>query len=119
MPVVENIPEVRRGAQLVLDSWSVPEDASETVVLILSELAANAVRHARRPGRTFDTSLAYDGGKAVEIEVGDGSPHLPVLKSYDPEATSGRGLILVDALADAWEVRRREFGKAVWVRVLV
>lgn len=118
MPVVENIPEVRLGAQLVLASWSVPQDASETVVLILSELAANAVRHARIPGRTFDAALAYDGRKTVEIEVGDGSPHFPVLKPYDPDATSGRGLLLVEALADAWEVRHRDFGKAVWARVL-
>ncbi|WP_405520392.1 ATP-binding protein [Streptomyces canus] len=117
MPVAENVPEVRRGAQLVLASWSVPQDASETVVLILSELAANAVRHARIPGRTFDTRLAYDGEKTVEVEVGDGSPHLPVVKPYDPDATSGRGLLLVEALADAWEVRHRDFGKVVWARV--
>jgi len=119
MPVVENLPEVRLGARLVLDSWSVPEDAGETVVLILSELAANAVRHARVPGRTFDVTVTHDGEKAIEIEVGDGSPHLPVLKSYDPDATSGRGLLLVEALADTWEVRHREFGKAVWARVLI
>ncbi|WP_155054835.1 ATP-binding protein [Streptomyces blattellae] len=118
MPVSENIPEVRLGARLVLASWSVPEDASETVVLILSELAANAVRHARTPGRTFDTSLAYDGEKTIEIEVGDGSPDLPVLKPYDPDATSGRGLLLVEALADGWEVRHRESGKSVWARVV-
>ncbi|MFI6434862.1 ATP-binding protein [Streptomyces sp. NPDC050759] len=118
MPVVENIPEVRLGARLVLAAWAVPADVSETAVLILSELAANAVRHARIPGRTFDVTLTHDDQKTIEIEVGDGSPHLPVLKPYDPEATSGRGLLLVEALADTWEVRHREFGKTVWARVL-
>ncbi|MEV6172661.1 ATP-binding protein [Streptomyces sp. NPDC051954] len=118
MPVCENIAEARHGARIVLASWSVPEDTTETVTLVISELATNAIRHARRPGRTVDVALTYDGAKTIEIEVADGSPHHPVRKPYDPDATSGRGLLLVEALSDAWEVREREFGKAVWARVL-
>jgi len=118
MPVVENIPEARHGAQLVLVSWAVPDDVSESVALILTELATNAVRHARRPGRTFDVGLAHDGEKTIEIEVFDASPHHPVVNSFDPDATSGRGLLLVEALCDDWGVRDREFGKSVWARVV-
>ncbi|MFE9765528.1 ATP-binding protein [Streptomyces sp. NPDC005808] len=119
MPVAGNIAEVRQGARIVLAGWAVPDDACETVVLIVSELATNAVRHARLPDRTFDVALTYDdGGKAVEVEVSDGSPHHPVVRPFDPDETSGRGLLLVEALSDAWEVRDREFGKTVWVRVL-
>ncbi|MFD5629842.1 MULTISPECIES: ATP-binding protein [unclassified Streptomyces] len=119
MPVAGNIAEVRHGARIVLAGWAVPDDACETVVLIVSELATNAVRHARVPGRTFDVALTYDEtGKAVEIEVSDGSPRHPVVRPFDPDATSGRGLLLVEALSDVWEVRDREFGKTVWVRVL-
>jgi two-component sensor histidine kinase len=119
MPIAENVAEARHGAQLVLTTWSIPEDTADTIALILTELAANAVRHARISGRTFDVSLTYDGEKAVEVEVADGSSRLPVVKSFDPESTSGRGLLLVEALADAWEVREREFGKSVWARALV
>jgi two-component sensor histidine kinase len=119
MPLAENVAEARHGAQLVLATWSIPEDTADTIALILTELAANAVRHARTPGRTFDVSLTYDGEKAVEVEVADGSPCRPVVKSFDPESTSGRGLLLVEALAEAWEVREREFGKSVWARALV
>ncbi|KUN05541.1 ATP-binding protein [Streptomyces canus] len=119
MPVAENVAEARHGAQLVLSTWAIPEDTADTIALILTELAANAVRHARMPGRTFDVFLTYDGEKAVEVEVADGSPRRPVVKSFDPESTSGRGLLLVEALADAWEVREREFGKSVWARALV
>ncbi|MEU6144303.1 ATP-binding protein [Streptomyces sp. NPDC047081] len=120
MPVVENIPEARHGAQLVLASWDVPDDVSDTVALILTELATNAVRHARRPGRTLTVvlALAHDGRKTIEVEVYDGSPHHPVLNGYDPAATSGRGLLLVDALCEEWGVRAREFGKSVWARVI-
>ncbi|MGI5455011.1 ATP-binding protein [Streptomyces sp. CA-249302] len=120
MPVVENIPEARHGAQLVLVSWDVPDDLSDTVALILTELATNAVRHAHahRPGRTFTVALAHDGRKTIEVEVYDGSPRHPVLNGYDPDATSGRGLLLVDALCEEWGVREREFGKSVWARVV-
>ncbi|MEU9210198.1 ATP-binding protein [Streptomyces sp. NPDC048415] len=118
LPVAENVPEARRGARLVLASWAVSEDASETIALIVSELATNAVRHARVPGRCFDVAMTYDGGKTVEIEVSDASPRHPVVKSFDPDATSGRGLLLVEALSDAWEVRDQELGKALWARVL-
>jgi serine/threonine-protein kinase RsbW len=38
--------------------------------------------------------------------------------SYDPDSISGRGLLLVEALCDAWGVREREFGKSVWARVV-
>jgi serine/threonine-protein kinase RsbW len=50
--------------------------------------------------------------------MSDGSPHHPALRSYDPDATSGRGLLLVEALSEAWGVRYREFGKGVRARVI-
>ncbi|MCI3276619.1 ATP-binding protein [Streptomyces cylindrosporus] len=118
MPVVENIPEARLGAQLVLASWCVPDDVSDTVALVLTELATNAVRHGCRPARTFTVALTHDGRKTIEVEVFDGSPRHPVLRGYAPDATSGRGLLLVAALCEEWGVREREFGKSVWARVV-
>ncbi|KUO20211.1 hypothetical protein AQJ91_15635 [Streptomyces dysideae] len=118
MPDEENVAEARHGARIVLASWDVPEDAVETITLVISELATNAVRHARRPGRTFDVALTCNGEKVIEIEVSDGSPHHPATRPYDPDATSGRGLLLVEALSEDWGVGYREFGKGVWARVL-
>jgi serine/threonine-protein kinase RsbW len=96
----------------------VPDDVAYSVALVLTEPAGNAVRHAHRPGRTFTVALAHDGAKTIEVEVFDGSPHHPVLNGYDPDATSGRGLLLVDALCEEWGVRKREFGKSVWARAV-
>jgi serine/threonine-protein kinase RsbW len=116
-PVAESVPEVRRGARLVLRAWGVPDDPTAAVLLIVSELTTNAVRHARVPGRGVDVFLGHDD-RAVEVEVFDGSRHRPVVRGYDPDATSGRGLLLVAGLADEWEVREQPSGKSVWARVV-
>lgn len=116
-PVAESVAEVRRGARLMLRAWDVPDDPADAVLLIVSELATNAVRHACVPGRSLDVALAHDG-QAVEVEVFDGSRHRPVVRGHDPGATSGRGLLLVAGLAEEWEVREQESGKSVWARVV-
>ncbi|MBA4860541.1 ATP-binding protein [Streptomyces sp. PSKA54] len=122
-PAPRSVPAARREVLATLAEWSVPPDASDTIALIVSELSTNAVRHGRVPGRLFEVVLAYDGEKSVEIEVSDASrcrPVLPVLPGSPPalDSESGRGLLLVAALSDAWEVRDRGVGKTLWVRVL-
>ncbi|MEU9608557.1 ATP-binding protein [Streptomyces sp. NPDC048057] len=94
----------------------------EAALIVLSELLTNAVRHASTsPGRQIETrcSVAVEGG-AVRIEVhdtGDGWPH--VVKP-GPEAVGGRGLWLVEALADGWGVANRMGpGKCVWAELSV
>lgn len=117
-PVTRSVPEARRGARSVLTEWRIPTGAAEAIELIVSELSTNAVRHARVPDRFFEVALTYDGEKAVEIEVSDASPRLPELQVPPLEAESGRGLPLVAALAESWELRGRVIGKTVWARVL-
>jgi hypothetical protein len=52
--------------------------------------------------------------RGVRIEVHDGSPAAPVVRRYDDDAMTGRGLALVDELARRWGVERTPGGKAVW-----
>ncbi|PWI10609.1 hypothetical protein DIZ27_11225 [Streptomyces sp. NWU339] len=115
----------RRGARLArllaahqLTEWGHPHgtEAHDTVVLIVAELAANAVLHGRVPGRDFALSLSYDAGQGtVRIEVADTHPALPTRKAPDSDEDGGRGLVLVDALATAWGVCDRPGpGKTVW-----
>lgn len=118
-PTPRNVVEARRGARCLLRSWAVSADARDVVELVVSEPATNAIRHGRVPGRHFEVAMTYDGEKTVDVEVSDASPRRPVLSAPDPEATSGRGLLLVAALAETWEVRERCVGKTVWARVVV
>jgi anti-sigma regulatory factor (Ser/Thr protein kinase) len=91
------------------------EDAA---LLVLSELLTNAVRHARvSPGREIETRFIR-AAKGVRIEVHDASDEWPVQQSAGPDSPGGRGLLLVAALSDAWDVAQREgIGKAVWAEI--
>ncbi|MET9801531.1 ATP-binding protein [Streptomyces sp. NPDC006368] len=104
----------RRGARLArllttahLAAWGL---ASESAAHIVAELAANATLHGRVPGRDFRLDLTVgDDGSRLRIEVtdtrGDRLPPGPgacAVPASDCE--SGRGLLIVEALADRWGV---------------
>lgn len=92
-------------------------DASElfdTAVLLVSELVTNAVLHARSAVRL---EVARNGGR-LRISVTDDSPYEPVVRdSFDLEAGTGRGLMLVEALAADWGTDAADGGKTVWVEL--
>lgn len=83
--------------------------------LLMSELVTNAVRYGPRLGGDPVVELVLwlaDGH--CWVAVSDAGSGLPVVGSPEPEACGGRGLLLVDALADAWAVvPRRTPGKSV------
>ncbi|WP_406401070.1 ATP-binding protein [Streptomyces uncialis] len=101
----------RRHARLRLDRWGIPfgSESSDAAALIVAELAANAVAHTgATPGAEFALRLMLQPG-ALRIEVTDAAgsvrpPEPGDLGAPDDEAESGRGLILVAALADRWSV---------------
>ncbi|MFC9242740.1 ATP-binding protein [Streptomyces sp. NPDC057136] len=116
----------RRFARFELDRWGIPYggDVSDTAALLVAELAANAATHGRVPGRDFELVLTLTPrGPALStlsIELSDtrteARPPSPAdITPPPPDAESGRGMVLVDALADRWEVRdrRRAPGKTV------
>jgi anti-sigma regulatory factor (Ser/Thr protein kinase) len=108
-----SVPSARRFvAAAVAD---VPPEISDAVALIATELASNSVQHAAS-GFAIRVEQLPD---RIRIEVEDDGAGQPVLGSPDPEATSGRGLQIVSALADGWGVipRERTAGKTVWATV--
>ncbi|MFD4527480.1 ATP-binding protein [Streptomyces sp. NPDC058470] len=111
-----------RGARLArllaveqLRSWELPLEAPSQIV---AELAANAATHGRVPGRDFRLTLYVVGG-TLRIEVTDTrGDRLPRLNPAESHADSGRGLLLVDALADRWGVTSGlPPRKTVWAEV--
>ncbi|MFD9932207.1 ATP-binding protein [Streptomyces massasporeus] len=111
-----------RGARLArllaaeqLRSWGMPLDPAEHIV---AELATNAATHGRIPGRDFRLTL-YVVGCTLRIEVTDTrGDRLPHLTRPSPDATTGRGLLVVAALADRWGVTPGPHPrKTVWAEV--
>ncbi|MFF0461173.1 ATP-binding protein [Streptomyces mexicanus] len=111
-----------RGARLArliateqLRSWGLPLHPAEHIV---AELAANAATHGRVPGRDFRL-LLYVVGDTLRIEVTDTrGDRLPHLRQVAPDGECGRGLLLVDALADRWGVTEGPAPrKTVWAEV--
>lgn len=85
------------------------------VELVTSELATNALLHARTP---FTLNLAQDA-RAVVLTVRDGSPSAPVMRDTEVMDTHGRGLLLVDMISHNWGVTEEADGAAsVWASFL-
>ncbi|MFF8944417.1 ATP-binding protein [Streptomyces sp. NPDC014864] len=93
----------------------VDEPLAETLILLVSELVTNAVVHTGCPAVL---RLSLPGGAAeaatVRLEVADTSTRAPVPRCADDDATGGRGLALVDGLADRWGWSREGAGKRIW-----
>ena len=90
------------------------DDLVPTAQLLVSELAANAVLHARTPF----TVAASRRADRVRVSVSDTSPVLPQAKVTSLSAATGRGLSLVGALATDHGVTRTESGKEVWFELV-
>ncbi|MGW5124372.1 ATP-binding protein [Streptomyces sp. NPDC004069] len=111
-----------RGARLArllaeaqLRRWGLP---TETASHIVAELAANAATHGRVPGRDFRLTLYVVGG-TLRVEVTDTrGERLPDVQHPTDITESGRGLLLVDALADRWGVAEERFPrKTIWAEL--
>ncbi|WP_411101458.1 ATP-binding protein [Streptomyces sp. cmx-4-9] len=104
--------QARRLAVERIAAWGLPTDGPE---LVVAELAANAVTHGRVPGRGFRIELALSCG-VLRIEVVDTrGDRVPRFRDADGGAEGGRGLVLVEAVADRWGVDRGlPPGKTVW-----
>ena len=99
-----------RRAVVSLLGRSELESLVDITVLLTSELVTNAILHART---NVVVTIAVDP-PTVRVEVSDDAEQYPEMRPPDEEATSGRGMVLVDALATAWGVRPANGGKCVW-----
>ncbi|MDT0429645.1 MULTISPECIES: ATP-binding protein [Streptomyces] len=125
-----------RGARLArrlvahrLDTWGIPYGSRvhDAIVLVVAELAVNAVRHGHVPGRDFHLRLdAATRPQTVRIEVTDTRaervpPRPTHVRVPEAEDTGGRGLLLVAGLASrwGWHPRAAGPGKTVWAECVL
>ncbi|MDO0925108.1 ATP-binding protein [Streptomyces sp. TG1A-8] len=104
------VPEARREVRALLRHWGRP-GRSEIAELLTSELVTNALVHTDDDA-VLTAVVSPDG---VRVEVRDFLAHRPRPRVPDPDDdTHGRGLVLVQSLADSWGVRPHGVGKSVW-----
>ncbi|HEX2851034.1 MAG TPA: ATP-binding protein [Acidimicrobiales bacterium] len=101
----------RRFVAQALEIDGVDHEVVDLAELLTSEIVTNAVVHAAGPAEVGVDRV----GDAVRVEVVDAASALPDLRHVAPDAASGRGLAIVDALATRWGVQPRgTSGKVVW-----
>ncbi|MDX3097459.1 ATP-binding protein [Streptomyces sp. ME01-24h] len=105
----------RRLARQVLRQWGLPQ-FDDVVELLVSELVGNAVRHTG--ARTFGLRMIRRRG-CIRVEVRDPSRALPCLMPVREMDVSGRGMFLIDRLADRWGVDLLPRGKTTWFEMRV
>ncbi|MFF4685677.1 SpoIIE family protein phosphatase [Streptomyces sp. NPDC001307] len=108
----EALSQARHLIRAAVRSWG-HRDRADEIELVADELITNALMHTE--GSAIVTLRALDGGRRrLRIEVEDSSSALPRRREAGEDGVSGRGLLLVEVLADAWGVEARGGGKAVW-----
>jgi anti-sigma regulatory factor (Ser/Thr protein kinase) len=111
------VPTSSRAARHFVADWCITEgiigDVVDTLLLLTAELVTNAVLH----GRSEVSLRVGRNGSRVRVGVGDENTRLPQRRESDPDALNGRGMALVEALADAHGVDVEAMGKIVWFDV--
>lgn len=106
----QSVPAARNAVRAQLIEWDMAHLVDDAALLV-TELATNAVLHARGQLRITLRLLAG----TVRLEVGDDSPRLPTQRRPSTTAGTGRGLALVEALSSDWGVESGGGeGKVVW-----
>lgn len=83
---------------------------TDAMVLLVSEVVTNAIIHG---GSGAELCLMLTG-TSIRAEVRDGSRALPAVKQYSDNATTGRGMLIVESLASSWGTESDPKGKVVW-----
>ncbi|MFQ6148104.1 ATP-binding protein [Streptomyces seoulensis] len=112
LPLDSEVKSARDWARGHLEALGWTTTAPETVdavLLTVSELVTNAHRHAHSSAQLI---LTWDN-RCLHIAVHDASSEVPAPREPSTDRLGGRGMFLVDALADSWETRPCPHGKTV------
>ena len=114
-PDPAEVGRARRWARSRLAGSGIGDDEplAETLILLISELVTNAVVHTGCPA----VLRMLFKGPGVRVEVADASDRAPFRRKAAGDDTNGRGLELVDGLADRWGWQPEGAGKRIWCEV--
>ena len=112
VPAEASAPGTARGwLRTMLARWDVSDDLRQRALLGVNELVTNALLHARSPAHV---ELDLDDRRLLVLVTDRGLAATVAVQDNDPAAVRGRGLALVEALADAWGNERTSRGTTVW-----
>ncbi|MFJ5774856.1 SpoIIE family protein phosphatase [Streptomyces sp. NPDC093094] len=109
----ERIAVARRHLRELLHDWASP-DQLDSAVLLVSEMLTNVLVHTDTDALLIAEITGNGAGRRLRVEVGDTSDELPHRRHPGELASSGRGLVLIELLADVWGVAPRGEGKSIW-----
>ena len=104
------VAEARTQVRAIVHAWQVPVDAY-VAALLTSELVTNAVRNEADPTVMLDVTCS---AARLRVDVHDTSRAMPAPADAPADAETGRGLIIVGALADEWGFYATPDGKTVY-----
>ncbi|MEU7294018.1 SpoIIE family protein phosphatase [Streptomyces exfoliatus] len=109
----ERIAEAREQMRQLLHDWT-DRDQLDSAVLMVSEMVTNVLVHTDGDALLVAEVACAAKSRRLRVEVSDTSDELPHKRHPGEMASSGRGLVLMEMLADAWGVDPRGEGKAIW-----
>ncbi|MGX2995817.1 ATP-binding SpoIIE family protein phosphatase [Streptomyces sp. JNUCC 64] len=109
----QRIGVARQQVRELLHDWADREQV-DSAVLMVSEMATNVLVHTDGDAVLTAAVTGEPGGRRLRVEVTDSSDDLPHRREPGELASSGRGLVLMELLADEWGVAPRGEGKSIW-----
>ncbi|MFJ4829549.1 SpoIIE family protein phosphatase [Streptomyces sp. NPDC088747] len=109
----EGVAAARRQVRELLHDWA-SEDQLDSAVLLVSEMMTNVLVHTDADALLVAEVTGEGGKRRMRVEVTDAGDDLPHKRDPGELASSGRGLVLVELLADLWGVDPRGEGKSIW-----
>ncbi|KIF75612.1 phosphatase [Streptomyces sp. 150FB] len=109
----ERIAGVRQELRAMLHDWA-DEEQVDSAVLMASEMVTNVLVHTDGDAVLVAEAAGERGDRRLRVEVADRNDELPHRRRPGELASSGRGLVLMEMLADAWGVDPQGEGKCIW-----
>jgi anti-sigma regulatory factor (Ser/Thr protein kinase) len=109
----ERVSVARQQLRELLHDWSSTEQV-DSAVLLLSEMLTNVLVHTDTDALLLAEVSGEKGERRMRVEVTDAGEELPHKRRPGELASSGRGLLLIELLADTWGVEPRGVGKSIW-----